>query len=97
MSYITEDSHKFVHLTTAATTTVKSGAGMLKRVVINLGTGTLITMYDNTAASGTVIGIINPPATNTFVEPRAVEYDINFSTGLTIVTTGTWDLTIVYT
>lgn len=76
-----------------STTTIKSGAGILHTVVVNtLGTTPTIQLYDNTAASGTKIGLITPTVTGTY------DYDISFNTGLTIVTTGTAgsDITIVY-
>ena len=51
------------------------------------------TIYDNTAGSGTIIAVIDPTQAQ-----RTFEYDLVFSTGLTIVTaTGTAaDLTVVY-
>ena len=60
---------------------------------LNDAGGTLGTIYDNTAGSGTVIGILDAPATS---DPVSLEYGVDFYTGLTIVTTGNWDLTIVY-
>jgi len=84
---------KSVHLTTAATTVCKIGAGTLHRIVVNNAGGTLITVYDNTAGSGTVLAVINTPATANCV---TLEYGIPFFIGLTIVTTGTWDLSVCY-
>src|SRR5882757_2249297 len=54
-------AYTYNHIATAATTTVKSGAGTLHTITINsLGTvASTLTVYDNTAGSGTVIGIIN--------------------------------------
>lgn len=86
----TEASYK--HITTAATTVCKYGAGRLHRITINNAGGTLCTVYDNTAGSGTVIAIINTPAQ---ANPVTLEYGIPFGTGLTIVSTGTWDLTVI--
>lgn len=84
----------FSHISTNATTTVKSGAGVLKRITINSNGGTLntATVYDNTAGSGTIIAVIDTTLGGNH------EYDLVFSTGLTIVTaTGTAaDLTVVY-
>jgi hypothetical protein len=81
------------HVTTAATTVIKYGAGTLHRITLNNPGGTLITMYDNTAGSGTVIAEINTPAQ---ANPVTLEYDTAFVNGLTIVSTGTWDATVVY-
>ena len=71
-------------------------AGVLKRIVVNK-VGALLntcTIYDNTTATGTIIGTIDPVHTQ-----MVFEYDLVFKCiGLTIVTaTGTAaDLTIVY-
>ena len=85
----------FANINTNTTTTVKSGAGVLKRIVVNkIGTSSnTCTIYDNTTAAGTIIGTIDPVHTQ-----MVFEYDVVFNTGLTIVTaTGTAaDLTIVY-
>ena len=80
-------------ITTAATTTFKLGPGKLHRITLNNPTGTLITVYDNTAGSGTVIAAINTPAQ---ANPVTLEYGTQFSTGLTVVSTGTWDATIIF-
>lgn len=90
-----EERFSYSHISTSTTTTVKSGAGYLKSVTVN-SKGTIastITIYDNTAGSGTVIGIIdslNLGGTFTF--------NVNIATGITIVTTGTVapDVTVSY-
>lgn len=87
--------YSFQNITTSTTTTVKSGAGVLHLVNINAD-GTVassVTVYDNTAGSGTKIATINSLALS-----GAFVYDVAFSTGLTIVTTGTSppDVTVSY-
>lgn len=92
----TKKTSSFSHITTNTTTTVKSGAGVLRRIVINTkgSTSNTLTIYDNTTGSGTVIGVIDTVngASGHF------EYGVNFSTGLTIVTAnGTAaDVTVIY-
>jgi hypothetical protein len=84
---------RYVHTTAAATTVIKAGPGTFRRVVVNnpnLLTGTA-TFYDNTAGSGTVIAIIGNPGS-----AGHIEYDLEFSTGLTVVTSSANDLTIIY-
>lgn len=86
-------SPRYVHTTAAATTVIKQGPGTFRRVVINnpgLLTGTA-TFYDNTAGSGTVIAIIGNPGS-----AAHIEYGLEFSTGLTVVTSSANDLTIIY-
>lgn len=80
---------KYAHLTGAGTTTVKSFAGILHNITVNTA-GTATTVYDNTAGSGTVIAILAATTIGTYT------YDVGFATGLTIVTTGTPDITVAY-
>lgn len=76
----------YTNITTATTTTIKSGAGVLHTVCVNsLGTvASSTTIYDNTAGSGTKIATLN-----TLALLGCQTYDVAFSTGLTVVTTGT--------
>lgn len=87
----------YVRITTAATTVVKAAAGHLRLIAMNtkVATGT-VTLYDNTAGSGTIIGVITFGAALLSDQGTSEIFDLNFNTGLTIVTTGTMDLTVVY-
>lgn len=87
----------YANITTATTTTVKSGAGFLHSIVLNTlaASGSLV-IYDNTAGSGTKIATITNPLTLLAEGPLTALYDVSFSTGLTIVTTGTQDITATY-
>lgn len=77
----------------AATYVLKSNPGTLQKIIFNNTSGTSITIYDNSAASGKVIGII----TTSSAALGSWEYNIPFSTGLTIVTTGnSLDATVVF-
>lgn len=70
-----------VNILTATTTTVKSGPGHLNHLIAVGGTMGNVTIYDNTAASGTVLfGPATPTAGGVIVA------DIEFSVGLTVVT-----------
>ena len=86
----------YAHLNSTGTTTIKSGAGILRRVVINTKGGALntFTVYDNTSGSGTVIAAID---TANGVSGN-FEYNVAFSTGLTVVgAIGTSaDITVIY-
>jgi len=69
------------YIATATTTVVKSGAGVLHTIVVGETAAGTITVYDNTAASGTIIAVLKASVVeNTYTFDRA------FSTGLTIVT-----------
>jgi hypothetical protein len=83
----------YKHITSATTTVCKLGAGNLHRLVVNNPTAHAITFYDNTSATGTVIAIVTPQANSS---PFTLEYHLPFATGLTVVTAGTPDLTVVY-
>ena len=86
--------YKYKNITDQSTTTVKSGSGIIHTICVNTPAATeTITIYDNTAASGTKIGTITVYAS---INP-CLTYDINFITGLTIVTaTASSDLTVSY-
>lgn len=90
-----EERFSYTNITTDTTTTVKSGAGFLHLITINAPTATeTITIYDNTAGSGTKIGTITIPASPM---PVTLTYDVAFGTGLTLVTaTATSDITVSY-
>lgn len=93
---IITDVGSFSHISTATTTTVKSGAGILKSVCYNTknANGDTMTMYDNTAGSGTVIGVFTSSGQSNV--GACASYNLKFATGLTMVTTGTSDYTVVY-
>jgi len=88
-------SSSYLHLNANGTTTVKSGAGVLRRIVINTRGGIVntLTIYDNTTATGAVIG-----AVDTVNAGGAFNYELDFTTGLTVVLAGgtAADITIIY-
>jgi hypothetical protein len=79
------------NITTATTTTVKSGAGILRAIWINTTVASTITIFDNTAASGTKIGILKAS-----IAEGGYLKNIKFQVGLTIVTAGAGDVTVVW-
>lgn len=87
--------YHFSNLAANATTTLKTGAGILHTIVINDAgaSANVITVYDNTAGSGTVIATIDGVAT-----AGTLVFDAQFNTGLTIVIgTGTAaNITVTY-
>jgi len=88
-------SSSYLHLNANGTTTAKSGAGVLRRIIINTRGGIVntLTIYDNTAATGAVIG-----AVDTVNAGGAFDYELDFTTGLTVVLAGgtAADITIIY-
>lgn len=80
----------------AATTVVKTGGGTLEAIIVNKAVlSTTITIYDNTAASGTKIATITHPGT-LLASYEIFPYQCRFNTGLTIVTSGADDITVVW-
>lgn len=79
-----------------ATTVIKSGAGTCASIVINtLGVANTLTVYDNTAGSGTKLATINTAAA---VAGIPFTYGAAMSTGITCVSAGGTgaDYTVTY-
>lgn len=79
------------NISTNTTTTCKTGSGILRRITINTTAAGAVTVYDNTAGSGTKIA--------TFPSSAVVgtyEYGCRFTTGLTIVTAAASDITVIW-
>jgi hypothetical protein len=82
------------YITTATTTQVKSGAGILhKIVVVTPVAAETIDLIDNTAGSTVNIGRITTTAD---LKPFVLQFDCRFTTGLRIITSGTSKITVVY-
>jgi len=90
----TEQRFSYAAISTATTTTVKSGAGFVHTITIAGGTLGAITVYDNTAGSGTaIIPTFTPTAT---LPCPTIILDETFSTGLTIVTAAATIINVSY-
>jgi len=85
--------HNTAAISTATTTTVATGTGTLHTITILGGTLGAITVYDNTAASGTTICPAFTPAAGTM---ETLIFDVGFKTGLTIVTAAATVLQVSY-
>lgn len=73
--------HNVTVISTAATTTIKTGTGVIRHIRVIGGTLGNVTAYDNTAGSGTLlVPTVTPAAGQILLEDAA------FTTGLTIVT-----------
>jgi hypothetical protein len=84
----------YKNLTTAATTTLKYGAGKLHRVICNDGpAGSSLVIYDGVAGAGTIISTINTVKVATIV---SLEFGCPFFTGLSTVMTGNVNCTFIY-
>jgi hypothetical protein len=78
------------NLPASSSTVVQTGPGKLHTIVAtNVSMGSTITIYDNTACSGTVIATLLPTAAGSF------PFDVGFQTGLCI-TLASVDATVAY-
>lgn len=88
----------FTRVNANGSAVIKPSPGVLLRVAINtLGSaGNTLTIFDNTAASGTVVCVID---TVTATVGRWLEYSCALNVGLayTLATGGAADLTIIWT
>jgi hypothetical protein len=84
---IAAGASNFQYVSTNTTTVHRAGAGIFRRAVIaNLAASpSCITYYDNTAASGTVIGQVCPSSA---APGYSVVYDVRFTNGLTSIQAG---------
>lgn len=98
--------NKYRNMTGNSTVTVKSGNGVVRGISINNNnTGGTITVYDNTASSGTKIATIEIATPSGGLlsstgqqSPTYITMTAEFATGLTVVTTGSSnnDITVYY-
>lgn len=79
------------YISTATTTVVKTGAGVMHNIVIQGGTLGTVIIYDNTAASGTIIASFDTPTAQT-----TFTFNSTFATGLTVITSAATKLTVNY-
>jgi hypothetical protein len=87
-------AYNFTNITTDATTTVVSGPSVLGAICINTTASTeTITIYNNTAASGTKVGTITLGTSS----GGCYSYNAYLATGLTIVTAvAAGDITVIW-
>lgn len=90
--------YNYTRVTTAATTLVKTGPGVLHAIVVNKpGASATIEADDALTNTTPVIGIVTLPATITSMAPFTMTYDVAFTIGLSVtVGTATVDATIVW-
>lgn len=81
--------HTSTYISTATTTTIKTGAGILHTITVNGGTAGTVIVYDNTAGSGTIIASFD--STNALA---TYTLNVAFTTGLTIVTGAATKITV---
>lgn len=89
--------YNYKHISTNATTVVKTGPTVLRAINVNDAgaSANTATVYDGVDATGTVVAVLDTTSANAL---RGHIYDVKLSVGLTVVTaTGTaGDLTVSY-
>jgi len=92
---VTIGGYNYTHISSATTTLVKTGAGVLHAIVVNKPVAGTVEADDALTNTTPVIGIMTI-GTVTSMPPFSAIYDIAFSTGLSITTSVAVDLTIVW-
>lgn len=93
---------EYKNISAANTYVLRSTPNKLYKIIVNKPVASsTITIYDNGAASGTKVGTITHPATlnqqyEVFDYGTDGEGGIELETGLTIVTSGADDVTVIY-
>lgn len=85
------EAYNTAYISTATTTTLKSGTGVLASITVGETAAGAITVYDNTAGSGTVIAVLKAS-----VAEQTFNFNVAFGTGLTIVTAGASKIQVSY-
>ena len=79
------------YISTATDTVVKTGRGKLHTITVGETAAGAITVYDNTAASGTIVAVFKAS-----VAEQSFVLDVSFETGLTITTAAASKLSVSY-
>lgn len=85
-------AYEHKNIATNTTTVVSAGPCILHNITINTTAAGAITVYDNTAASGTKIATLPSSAV-----VGDYNYDVRCRTGLTVVTAAASDVTVSFT
>lgn len=94
---VTLAGYNYTHITTQTTTLVKTGAGILHSIIVNSHAASATIEFDDAITHTNPMGIITLPSTITAVIPISLEYDVQFSTGLSITTgVANADITVVW-
>jgi len=93
--YVAQSSNLFRNSTAAiaagTASTIKSTSGVLERLQINGASAGTVTLFNNASGTGSKIATVtSTAAVGTYA------YGLRFDTGLSVVQTGTADITIVY-
>ena len=85
------EAYQAAYISSATTTQVKTGAGVLHSIVVGETAAGAISIIDNTSGSTVNIGQLKAS-----IVEGTYEFDVAFSAGLRIITAGASKITVVY-
>lgn len=85
------DNYRVKYISTATTTQVKTGAGVLKAIVIGEAAAGAISIIDNTSGSTVNIGTLKASAAE-----GVYEFNCQFAVGLRIITAAATKISVIY-
>jgi hypothetical protein len=86
-----EQRYSYSRINTATTTVVKNAPGFLQSINVLATAAGTITVYDNTAGSGTVIAVLKAG-----INEGTYTFNVECLTGITIITAGASDITVSF-
>jgi len=86
-----KDNYKYAYIDSATTTQVDSGQGQLIRIVLGETAAGAISIIDNTTGS-----TVNLATLKASIAEGVYEFNVQYVTGLRIITAGASKLTVVY-
>jgi hypothetical protein len=85
------EAYEKAYISTATTTQVKTGAGVLHAIVVGETAAGAISIIDNTTGSTVNIGTLKAS-----IVEGTYTFDVAFATGLRIITAGASKITVIY-
>lgn len=85
------EAYKSAYISTATTTQVKTGAGVLHAIVIGETAAGAISIIDNTTGTTVNLGLLKAS-----IAEGTYTFDVAFSAGLRIITAGASKITVIY-
>lgn len=85
------DNYRVKYISTATTTQVKTGAGVLKAIVVGETAAGAISIIDNTSGTTVNLGVLKAS-----IAEGTYEFNCQFATGLRIITAGASKISVIY-
>lgn len=85
------DNYRVKYISTATTTQVKTGAGVLKAIVVGETAAGQISIIDNTSGSTVNLGALKASITE-----GTYEFNCQFAVGLRIITAAASKISVIY-